>query len=74
LGVAAQPPLSKSFWRRWSASPLLLKRALSPQLQLRKKWWPQKRRRALHRLLVLQKGEDHVWFEDRWMVASLCDE
>jgi hypothetical protein len=25
---------------------------------------------------VLIKGEikDHVWFEDRWMVASLCDE
>jgi hypothetical protein len=22
-----------------------------------------------HKLL-----EDHVWFEDRWMVASLCDE
>jgi hypothetical protein len=21
-----------------------------------------------------QKPEDHVWFEDRWMVASLCDE
>jgi hypothetical protein len=20
------------------------------------------------------KREDHVWFEDRWMVASLCDE
>jgi hypothetical protein len=20
------------------------------------------------------KPEDHVWFEDRWMVASLCDE
>jgi hypothetical protein len=20
------------------------------------------------------KDEDHVWFEDRWMVASLCDE
>jgi hypothetical protein len=19
-------------------------------------------------------GEDHVWFKDRWMVASLCDE
>jgi hypothetical protein len=19
-------------------------------------------------------GEDHVWFEDRWMVAPLCDE
>jgi hypothetical protein len=25
---------------------------------------------------ALMKGEieDHVWFEDRWMVASLCDE
>jgi hypothetical protein len=29
---------------------------------------------------MLSKGvflvisEDHVWFEDRWMVASLCDE
>jgi hypothetical protein len=23
---------------------------------------------------VVVKGEDHVWFEDRWMVASLCDE
>jgi hypothetical protein len=21
-----------------------------------------------------RKDEDHVWFEDRWMVASLCDE
>jgi hypothetical protein len=21
-----------------------------------------------------RKAEDHVWFEDRWMVASLCDE
>jgi hypothetical protein len=20
------------------------------------------------------EAEDHVWFEDRWMVASLCDE
>jgi hypothetical protein len=24
---------------------------------------------------ILDEGvEDHVWFEDRWMVASLCDE
>jgi hypothetical protein len=25
---------------------------------------------------ALIKGgiEDHVWFEDRWIVASLCDE
>jgi hypothetical protein len=31
LGVVAQPPLSKSSWRRWSDSPLLLKGARSPQ-------------------------------------------
>jgi hypothetical protein len=23
---------------------------------------------------LVHDGEDHVWFEDRWMVASLCDE
>jgi hypothetical protein len=23
---------------------------------------------------VTKQHEDHVWFEDRWMVASLCDE
>jgi hypothetical protein len=34
----------------------------------------------LSNLLSLDRGrqldhrEDHVWFEDRWMVASLCDE
>jgi hypothetical protein len=22
----------------------------------------------------IEDVEDHVWFEDRWMVASLCDE
>jgi hypothetical protein len=21
-----------------------------------------------------EAGEDHVWFKDRWMVTSLCDE
>jgi hypothetical protein len=28
------------------------------------------------RIAIAQQGlpEDHVWFEDRWMVASLCDE
>jgi hypothetical protein len=34
--------------------PLLLKGARSPQLLLLKKW-PQERRRALHRLPLLQK-------------------
>jgi hypothetical protein len=23
---------------------------------------------------LISKLEDHVWFEDRWMVSSLCDE
>jgi hypothetical protein len=23
---------------------------------------------------VLSEDEDQVWFEDRWMVTSLCDE
>jgi hypothetical protein len=23
---------------------------------------------------ILRRIEDHVWFEDWWMVASLCDE
>jgi hypothetical protein len=23
---------------------------------------------------ITGESEDHVWFEDRWMVASLCDE
>jgi hypothetical protein len=55
LGVIAQPPLWKSSWRSWSASPLLLKGARSLQPLLLKKWWPQERRRALHRLPVLQK-------------------
>jgi hypothetical protein len=35
--------------------------------------------RALNEALRIHSGpawrvEDHVWFEDRWMVASLCDE
>jgi hypothetical protein len=32
---------------------------------------------AAHPLTSHRTGapcEDHVWFEDRWMVASLCDE
>jgi hypothetical protein len=24
--------------------------------------------------LIKGEIEDHVWFEDRWMVSSLCDE
>jgi hypothetical protein len=57
LGVVAQPPLLKSSWRSWSASPLLLKGARSLQPLLLKKWWPQERRRALHWLSSLQKRQ-----------------
>jgi hypothetical protein len=45
LVVKAQPPLSKSFWRRWSASPLLLKGAQNPSLLLLKRQRPQRRQR-----------------------------
>jgi hypothetical protein len=35
-------------------------------------------RRALYlgvqKALGVVSSEDHVWFGDRWMVASLCDE
>jgi hypothetical protein len=24
--------------------------------------------------MAVSLDEDHMWFEDRWMVASLCDE
>jgi hypothetical protein len=41
LGVVAHPPLSKSSWRSWSASPLLLRGAWSPQPPPLRKWWPQ---------------------------------
>jgi hypothetical protein len=29
---------------------------------------------AIVNLMSYSLFEDHVWFEDRWMVASLCDE
>jgi hypothetical protein len=45
LEAVAQPPLSKSSWRRWSASPLLLRGAQNPPLLLRKRQRPHRRRR-----------------------------
>jgi hypothetical protein len=29
---------------------------------------------AIVNALIKGEIEDHLWFEDRWMVASLCDE
>jgi hypothetical protein len=30
--------------------------------------------KGLKHVIGTLASEDHVWFEDRWMVASLCDE
>jgi hypothetical protein len=52
-GSRSPAPLLKSYWRNWSASPLLLKGAQNPQPPPSKRWWPQERRRALHWLPLL---------------------
>jgi hypothetical protein len=31
-------------------------------------------KRDKEKWLMKTESEDHVWFEDQWMVASLCDE
>jgi hypothetical protein len=36
-GSRSPAPTVEEFWRRWSTSPLLLKRARNPQLLLRKR-------------------------------------
>jgi hypothetical protein len=30
--------------------------------------------KMINKSIPILSTEDHVWFEDRWMVASLCDE
>jgi hypothetical protein len=35
---------------------------------------PAARESGLRGYRSLRAGEDHVWFKDRWVVASLCDE
>jgi hypothetical protein len=49
-------PIVEELLAQMEHQPLLLRGARSPLLLPRKKWWSQKRRRALHRLLLLQKG------------------
>jgi hypothetical protein len=39
-----------------------------------KQWQHQKKQQVAENYIIKKEGEDHVWFEDRWMVASLCDE
>jgi hypothetical protein len=56
-GSRSPAPTVEELLALMERQPLLLKGARSPQLLLQKKWWPQKRRRALHPLLLLQKGQ-----------------
>jgi hypothetical protein len=49
LEVIVQPPPLKNFWRNWSTSPLLQKRAEDPWPPLLERWWPQECRRRLRR-------------------------
>jgi hypothetical protein len=51
LEVVVQPPLSRSSWRSWSTSPLLLRGAQSLRLL------PRERRRVLRRLLLLEEKQ-----------------
>jgi hypothetical protein len=53
-------PTGCELWLPWGTSPT----AGSDLARLEK---------HLAAVLILP-GEDHVWFEDRWMVASWCDE
>jgi hypothetical protein len=54
-GSRSPAPTVKELLAQMERQPLLLRGAWSPLLLPQKKWWPQKRRRALHRLLLLQK-------------------
>jgi hypothetical protein len=56
-GSRSPAPAVEELLAQMERQPLLLKGARSPQPLLLKKWWPQERRRALHRLSLLQKGQ-----------------
>jgi hypothetical protein len=47
LEAVVQPPLLRTSWRSWSASPLLHKGTRDPWPPPLKRWWPQERRRPL---------------------------
>jgi hypothetical protein len=56
-GSRSPAPTAEELLAQMEHQPLLLRGAWSPLLLLRKRWWPQKCRRALHPLLSLQKGQ-----------------
>jgi hypothetical protein len=48
-GSRSPAPIVEEFWRRWSASPLLLRGAQNPPLLLLKRQRPQRRKRMPRR-------------------------
>jgi hypothetical protein len=56
-GSHSPAPTVEDLLAQLERQPLLIKRARNPQLLLRKEWWLPKRRRALHRLPLLQKKQ-----------------
>jgi hypothetical protein len=56
-GSRSPAPTVEELLAKMERQPLLIKRARNPQLLLQKEWWPPKRRRALHRLPLLQKRQ-----------------
>jgi hypothetical protein len=55
-GSRSPAPTIEELLAQMECQPLLLRGARSLLLLLQKKLWPQKRRRALHPPLLLQKG------------------
>jgi hypothetical protein len=49
----------------WNKKSILWELEFSPMLYVR---------HSIDNMHVKNNVEDHVWFEDRWMVASWCDE
>jgi hypothetical protein len=47
---------------------------LEPRVQMPRAKASVRTVRAWGELKAVGGAEDHVWFKDRWMVASLCDE
>jgi hypothetical protein len=56
-GSRSPAPTVEELLAQLERQPLLLRGARSPQPLPLKKWWPQERKRALHRLSSLQRRQ-----------------
>jgi hypothetical protein len=56
-GSRSPAPTIEELIAQLERQPLLIKRAQNLQPPSSKRWWPQKRRRALHRLPLLQRRQ-----------------